>query len=153
MVTTLGAWDELGSSIVGAVIAGVLGGITVLIGVRLSSKQDEKRYARAEADRGRVERRSAGDSLLLAVHTLRDAVAVIKVGESGKFNLYPLRERLMLAKPSLGEYPSYAIVQEFYDAADSYRSWRRANPPLVDDVATEQVVRQFREPPGTPVAS
>lgn len=129
MTSLAGAWDGIGSSIVG----GLIGAFTVALGAwiayRLSEKARRRQLARDDLRRARVERRTAAADLMVAVSNARDDVCSRSNGLTGRPSLYPLRNTLFTAHVPLHAYPSYWEVKAFYDVAGGYRDWIRARHP------------------------
>lgn len=80
-------WDGLGSAIVGAV--------AVVLGVWLAQKLGDRSNRRAA-------REEAAIALGIAVGDLRDAAVKSRRAHTGDYDLWPLRNEMFRARPTLG---------------------------------------------------
>lgn len=112
---TFAAW---GSSLVGGLVAGTLGAIFVVFGVRYSQKLADRK---ALAD----DRLRASAQLMVEVSNLRDAACSRRTGPAGDYSMYQLRNALFTTYLALHDYPSHKVVDDFYKTVERWRQWAR----------------------------
>lgn len=143
------AWSGWGSTLLG----GVIGALTVVLGVVLAysfsekSRRDER--SRNDLRRAQDERRAAAAQLMVEVSNLRDDVCSRTKGLSGTAEFWHMRNVLFTTHVPLRKYPSYAVVREFYQTAINWRQWVRGAQATARTPAEVQarypVVEEYRE--------
>lgn len=128
-----GAWDGIGSSIVG----GLIGAVTVMLGAWLAYRLSERSRRADREHEGRTraaeDRRNAAKDLIIQISNLKDDATSHRSGLLGDYALFPLRNALFVTHVALERYPAYVEVQQFYRTVTTWREWARdhepANPP------------------------
>jgi hypothetical protein len=124
-----GAWDGIGSSVVG----GLIGALTVMLGAFLAYRYAEKsRLAdreQAETAKAREDRLNAANGLIIEISNLRDEASSKRNGLLGDYALFPLRNALFVTHVRLEAYPSYQEVRAFYKSVRTWRDWARDHKP------------------------
>jgi hypothetical protein len=139
-----GAWDGIGSSIVG----GLIGALTVVLGGWVGYRFAAR--ARKAENKGRRSdaRRRAADKLIVEISNLRDAATRSRRSYSGDYDLYLLRNELYLARSYLDTLPAYDQAWKFYDIVKAFRDHMRGTPLDVTGTGGSErrkVVDQYRE--------
>jgi hypothetical protein len=147
-VIEAGAWDGLGSSIVG----GLIGAATVALGAVLAYilAERSRRSDRDVHDARKAEevRRAAAAELMVALSNVRDDVCSHTNGLAGSASMWPLRNALFTTHVPLHIFPTYWEVKAFYDTGIRWRQWVRDTQPVMKPFELEQrypVVNDYRE--------
>jgi hypothetical protein len=143
-----GAWDGIGSAVVG----GLIGALTVALGAVLAYRLAERsrRADRREDDQRAAdeERRVAAAQLMVTVSNVRDDVCSRRRGLSGSADLFPLRNALFTTHIPLHRYATFREVQVFYETVEYWRWWVRNRQPTEADPRPvdqrERVVDEYR---------
>ncbi|MGB3764416.1 MAG: hypothetical protein WA966_14475 [Ornithinimicrobium sp.] len=119
------AWSGWASTLLG----GVVGAVTVVVGVWLAYQYGERsrRDEMHDFDERQAanERAAAAAQLMVEVSNLRDQVCGRRKGLTGESELWKLRNALFTTHLPLGRYPSYHVVRNFYATSLTWRQWVR----------------------------
>jgi hypothetical protein len=122
------AWDGIGSSVVGGVIAAAF----VVIGVWFAQWLRDNRTAGKD-------RRDAAAQLMVEVSNLRDNACSAKADRvKGIYPMWMLRNALFVTHVVLQKYPSYRVVREFYRTVYHWRWWSRKQAEVQSDMSLEE---------------